>query len=164
MAPIRESQNQPENLTHQISSFIKLFSGICCLLLTLSSPDAAAISKNQQAAAFQINAGLNDAWVNVDAPLQGLFVTMFPDLGLVFVAWFTFDSEIPIMPAPAAFGAGDQRWVTALGTIDGNKVSLKAELTTGGSFNSSDPTPVQDTDYGTIDLEFSSCTEGIVTH
>ena len=42
-----------------------------------------------------LNSGLNDAWVSVDAPFQGMFITVFPDLGLVFLAWFTFDSETP---------------------------------------------------------------------
>ena len=30
-------------------------------------------------APFQINAGLNDAWVNADAALQGMFITVFPN-------------------------------------------------------------------------------------
>ena len=41
---------------------------------------------------FVINAGVNDAWVTDGAPLQGLFITAFPGLNLVFLAWFTFDS------------------------------------------------------------------------
>jgi cyclophilin family peptidyl-prolyl cis-trans isomerase len=122
---------------------------------------------------FIINAG-NDAWVNDAAPFQGLFVTAFPGLNLVFLAWFTFDTVIPVaqtqsesfsgrtVSAAAIFGADDQRWVTALGSIDGNKAVLKAELTTGGVFNGSDPLPTQDTDYGTITIEFESCSKGSV--
>ncbi len=111
---------------------------------------------------FTINAGLNDAWVNVDAPLQGLFVTVFPVLKLVFLAWFTFDSEQPPEDVMAEFGAPDQRWVTALGFYDGNRVEMAAELTTGGAFNSSDPLPTQDTEYGTINVEFTNCENGLV--
>ena len=106
---------------------------------------------------FQINAGLNDAWVNADAPLQGMFITVLPVLKLVFLAWFTFDSEQPPVDVLAEFGAPDQRWVTALGFYDGNRVEMAAELTTGGKFNASDPVPVQDTEYGTIDIEFTNC-------
>ena len=106
---------------------------------------------------FTINAGLNDAWVNANAPFQGMFVTVFPVLKLIFVAWFTFDSEQPPDDVSAVFGAPDQRWVTGLGTYDGNRVELKAELTTGGEFNTSDPLPAQDTNYGTIIIEFSHC-------
>ncbi len=110
-----------------------------------------------------INAGLNDAWVSPDAPLQGLFITYFPVLNVVFLSWFTFDSQPPPVEAVAAFGAPDQRWVTAVGTVNGNRVEMKAELTTGGVFNTSDPVPVQDTDYGTIKLEFSGCKAGKLT-
>ena len=124
---------------------------------------------------FTINAGVNDAWVTDGAALQGMFITVFPNLNLVFMAWFTFDSAAPAVALTnqlnavgsgsgtktaslaAVFGADDQRWVTALGSIDGNRVVLNAELTSGGSFNSSDSVPTQDTDYGTITLEFENC-------
>jgi hypothetical protein len=122
---------------------------------------------------FELNSGLNDAWVSADAAFQGMFVTVFPVLKLVFVAWFTFD----VPPAQAleqnpgtslesmmaAFGADDQRWITAVGAYDGNRAVLNAELTTGGQFNSSNPLPVQDTDYGNITLEFSDCSNGSVS-
>ncbi len=113
-------------------------------------------------AEFEINAGLNDAWVNAGAPFQGLFITVFPVLKLIFVGWFTFDSEPPAEDVMAVFGAPDQRWVTALGSYAGSSASLNAELTTGGSFNSSNPVPTQDTEYGSIDIEFTDCRTGIV--
>jgi hypothetical protein len=135
---------------------------------------------HEESHGFEINAGLNDAWVSADAPLQGMFVTVFPDLEFIFLAWFTFDS-VALAPAQeairessgqfektvnssAVFGADDQRWVTALGSYSGDSASLKAELTSGGKFHSSDPIPSQDTEYGTIDLKFKSCSEGVVTY
>jgi uncharacterized delta-60 repeat protein len=114
-------------------------------------------------AAAPINAGLNDAWVSEGAPFQGMFVTVFPGLKLVFVAWFTFDSVIP-NSGTATFGAIDQRWVTAVGPFSGGKATLKAELTTGGAFNTDSPLPTQDTNYGTIVIEFENCSEGTVTY
>lgn len=113
---------------------------------------------------FEINAGLNDAWVNALAPFQGLFVTVYPDLGIVFVAWFTFDSELPPPGDMAVFGAPDQRWVTAVGSYSGNRAELSVELTTGGVFNASQPVPVQDTDFGSMVLEFSDCGNGTLTY
>lgn len=113
---------------------------------------------------FVINAGLNDAWVSDSAPFQGMFITVFEDLGLVFLAWFTFDSVPPDGAASATFGAVDQRWVTALGTIDGNRVVLSAELTTGGAFNAEQPTPVQTPGYGTITLLFVDCETVLVSY
>ncbi|MDX1460828.1 MAG: hypothetical protein R3348_07205, partial [Xanthomonadales bacterium] len=112
---------------------------------------------------FVINAGLNDAWVNADAPFQGMFITVFEDLGLVFVAWFTFDS-VPPDGETATFGASDQRWVTGLGSIDGNMVELSMELTTGGAFNADDPTPTQVPAYGTMKITFQDCANGSVTY
>jgi len=112
---------------------------------------------------FTINAGLNDAWVSADAPLQGMFITVFPDLGLVFVAWFTFDSVSPGVGS-AVFGAADQRWVTGLGGIQGNRVELAMELTSGGAFNAAEPVPVQEAGYGTLALDFKDCTEASVTY
>jgi glucose/arabinose dehydrogenase len=104
-----------------------------------------------------INRGLTDAWVNANAPFQGMFITVFPDLERIFLAWFSFDSEPPPQNATAVFGAPDQRWVTALGSYQGHRADLKAELTTGGRFNASDPTAAQDTGYGTISIEFWHC-------
>lgn len=117
----------------------------------------------EHGAPFEINAGLNDAWVSDGAPFQGLFVTVFPELGLVFVAWFTFDTALPEENA-AVFGSGGQRWVTAVGPYEGNAASLKAELTTGGAFDSAEPMPQQDTDYGTVELQFENCGQGKVSY
>ena len=36
------------------------------------------------------------------------------------------------------------------------------ELTSGGLFNSPDSAPAQETNYGTLVLEFSDCTQGTV--
>jgi cyclophilin family peptidyl-prolyl cis-trans isomerase len=114
--------------------------------------------------AFLINPGLNDAWVNADAPLQGMFITVFPELGILFLAWFTFDSVAPAGDATAAFGAPDQRWVTAVGAFDGHRAELAAELTSGGVFNGPLPEPVQTPGYGTVILEFSDCRAANVSY
>ena len=92
-----------------------------------------------------------------------MFITVFEEIGLLFLAWFTFDSGQPGPEATAVFGAADQRWVTAVGAFSGNQAVLNAELTTGGVFNGSDPMPTQDTDYGEIVLDFDDCRNGHVT-
>jgi len=81
---------------------------------------------------------------------------VFPVLKQVFVAWFTFET-VPPGENTAAFGASDQRWVTALGSYSGNQATLQAELTTGGLFNSDLPLASQDAEYGTLELEFEHC-------
>lgn len=113
--------------------------------------------------AFLINAGLNDAWVNANAPFQGLFFTVFPDLSLFFAAWFTFDT-VPDQDATAVFAAPDLRWVTASGIYSGDSVTLSVELTTGGVFNDAEPEATQTPDYGTITIQFLSCNEALVTY
>lgn len=137
---------------------------LCDIGAHMGTITAVSIEEHEQdhGNTFQINAGLNDAWVSEDAPFQGMFITVYPDLGLIFIAWFTFDTTIPSEPPAAVFGAPDQRWVTAVGTFNGNKATLNAELTSGGIFHSLEPTPNQDTGYGTIELEFSGCREATV--
>jgi len=139
--------------------FVKEF--VSSSLGQLAKPNAVIIRRINN---FNINAGLNDAWVNVNAPFQGLFVTVFPAFKLVFVAWFTFDSGIPPADPAAVFGANDQRWVTGIGSFSGNRAELKMELTSGGIFNGSDPLAGQDTGYGTMTLVFLSCALGTVSY
>lgn len=123
-----------------------------------------AVVVRNKAPDFQINAGIDDAWVSSGAPFQGMFFTFFPDLNVLFAAWFTFDSVIPTGESMATFGAIDQRWVTGLGAVNGNQANLNMELTTGGAFNFPTPVPVQDTNYGTLNLEFASCSEATVSY
>jgi len=113
---------------------------------------------------FFINAGLNDAWVSDDAAFQGFFFTVFPDLSLFFLSWFTFDSVPPDGSVTAVFGAADQRWVTASGFFAGNSVTLNVELTSGGVFNGSDPLATQQPGYGTITIVFLDCKTAILTY
>lgn len=113
---------------------------------------------------ININAGMNDAWVSADAPFQGFFFTVFPQLKVFFLSWFTFDSQAPAQSATATFGAPDQRWVTASGGFEGDTATLSVELTSGGVFNSSDPTASQSPGYGTITIRFLSCEEAVLTY
>ena len=119
---------------------------------------------NAESAPFAINPGLNDAWVSVDAPLQGFFFTVFPDLEVFFLSWFTFDSEPPANGASAVFGTADQRWVTGAGAYSGNNVTVNVELTSGGIFDASEPLASQQPGYGTITIVFNSCNEAVMSY
>ncbi|MFT5139478.1 MAG: DNA-binding beta-propeller fold protein YncE [Lysobacterales bacterium] len=112
---------------------------------------------------FMINAGLNDAWVSADTSFQGFFFTVFENLNLFFLSWFTFDS-VPPSGDVATFGAADQRWVTASGVYTGNSVTLNLELTSGGIFNGSVPLAVQSLAYGTISIVFNNCNEAVLDY
>ena len=115
---------------------------------------------------FQINPGLNDAWYYMPTDGQGFFITVFPDLGYVSLAWFTYDTELPPEDATANLGDPGHRWLTALGPIDGDQAVMNITMTSGGIFDN--PTEVDRTDPpgsdGTITLTFDSCSAGTIEY
>jgi len=115
---------------------------------------------------FKINAGLNDAWYNPLTDGQGFFVTVFPDIEIVFLAWFTFDTELPPMDATANLGYAGHRWLTAIGSYVDNQVVMNISITTDGIFDNG--AAVQNTDPpgsdGTIILTFEDCKTGTVEY
>ena len=113
--------------------------------------------------AFRINASLNDAWTDPETPGQGFFITVFPDIAKIFLAWFTYDTERPPQDVTAFLGEPGHRWLTAFGSYADNRAVLDIEVTQGGIFDASSPGTTQDLD-GTIILEFSNCNAGTVTY
>jgi len=113
---------------------------------------------------FNINAGLNDAWYNAATSGQGFFINVFPGLGLMFMAWFTYDSERPDEGLMANPGEPGHRWLTAFGEYAGNSAVLNVELTFGGEFNSVVPVPKQSPDYGTVSIKFCDCNNATLTY
>jgi hypothetical protein len=115
---------------------------------------------------FNINPGLNDAWYYEPTSGQGFFITVFPDLGAVSLAWFTYDTELPPLDALANLGDPGHRWLTAVGPIDGNQVVMEIEMTSGGIFDAAsiiDRTAPPGSD-GTIILTFDSCNSGTIEY
>lgn len=106
---------------------------------------------------FAINAGLNDAWFNQDTAGQGLFVTVFPDIGSMFIAMFAYDTQRPAGNVAANLGEPGHRWFTAFGDYSGDSAVLDVELTEGGVFDAAIPAAVQTPGYGTVTLVFSDC-------
>ena len=111
---------------------------------------------------FEMNAGLNDAWFNPDTDGQGFFITVFPDLGIVLLAWFTYDTELPPADAEANLGDAGHRWFTAVGDINGNQAVMNIEMTSGGIFD--EPSNVKRRLDGTITLTFEDCKSGTVEY
>lgn len=115
---------------------------------------------------FVMNAGLNDAWYNPVTSGQGFFITVFPDLNLVSLAWFTYDTDLPAEDDTANLGSAGHRWLTAIGTINGDTAVLNINIASGGLFDTA--TEVQNTDPpgsdGTITLTFSGCNSGLVEY
>jgi len=111
---------------------------------------------------FEINVGLNDAWYDPVTDGQGFFITVFPDLGTVLLAWFTYDTELPPEAAASNLGDAGHRWLTALGPIDGNKSVMTITTTSGGLFDT--PTEIDKASDGTITLTFNNCNSGTVEY
>jgi len=110
---------------------------------------------------FPINEGLNDAWYNPLTPGQGFFITVFPEIQSMFIAWFTFDTTRPAAEIEAILGEPGHRWLTAFGPYTGDSARLNVELTEGGLFDSAQPQVSQSGD-GIIEVDFIGCNEGII--
>lgn len=117
---------------------------------------------------FVMNAGLNDAWFNPNTDGQGFFITVLPDVGSVFLAWFTYDTVLPDENATANLGSPGLRWLTAIGPIEGDHAVMKVEFASGGLFDTAPEGDLQRTDPpgsdGTITLTFSDCSLGLVEY
>lgn len=115
---------------------------------------------------FQLNAGLNDAWYNPVTDGQGFFITVFPGLGLISLAWFTYDTELPDDDIQSKLGDPGHRWLTALGSITGQMSVMNIDIAAGGIFDTT--TDITHTDPvgsdGTITLRFDNCSKGSVAY
>ena len=110
-----------------------------------------------------INAGMTDAWLDQDKPGQGFFMTVFPDIEILFLSWFTFDAERPPPGTPSVIGEPGHRWLTAQGRFTGNQALLDVYLTSGGVFDWPVPAPTT-VPNGWIELEFDGCRKGRLTY
>ncbi len=115
---------------------------------------------------FVMNAGLNDAWYNPLTDGQGFFITVFPDLNFVSLAWFTYDTDLPDEGESANLGDPGHRWLTAGGFIEGNQATMNITFTSGGLFDTA--SDVQRTEPagsdGVITLTFDGCTSGVIDY
>ena len=112
--------------------------------------------------AFQINVGLNDAWYYPITNGQGFFITVFPELGVVSLSWFTYDTERQDEDVTANLGETGHRWLNAVGAYSGNQAVLDISYATGGLFDTS--TDISEINDGTIILTFTDCKNGMVEY
>jgi len=132
----------------------------------IDHPEWAACIFESNCPGFQINAGLNDAWYNPATSGQGFFITVFPDLGMVSLAWFTYDTALPVEDAQANLGDAGHRWITALGPFTGNQAIMNIDITSGGLFDTASEvrhTEPEGSD-GTIKLTFDSCNSALIEY
>jgi len=112
---------------------------------------------------FSINAGLNDAWYDPATVGQGFLITVFPDSGQMFLAWFTYDLVRPAEGVTALIGEPGHRWLTAQGPYAGNQAVLDVWVSSGGAFDAAEP-PVTREQDGEMIIEFSDCNSGAVSY
>ena len=112
---------------------------------------------------FMINPGLNDAWFNKATDGQGMLITVFPDIAMMFLAWFTYDLERPGEEVEAQLGEPGHRWLTATGPYAEDRAVLDIDRVSGGVFDSGVP-PVEHNPDGTMVVEFTGCKEGTVSY
>jgi len=104
-----------------------------------------------------INPGIADAWIEAGLSGQGLLVSVFENIPLVFIAWFTYETTRPAGFPPPVIGEWGHRWVTLQGGYSGNVANLDIYLTQGGVFESPTPSPASAEKIGTATLTLNSC-------
>jgi len=114
---------------------------------------------------FEINYGLAGSWYNPNTDGQG-FVFDFAVSTVRFdalVYWFTYDDiaaddQTELM----GFGTKQSRWFTAIGPVQGNTVVMPIYRTAHGVFD--DSAAVTSDVVGSMELEFFSCFEALLTY
>ena len=111
---------------------------------------------------FVITEGVNGAWANFETLGQGQLMEVYPDVNLLFSAWFTWDTMQPDPGHMAGVGDPNHRWLTAQGGFEGDTATLDIYVARGGMFD--DPAPVQNDAAGTMTIQVLSCNEALVTY
>jgi hypothetical protein len=112
---------------------------------------------------FMINAGLNDAWYSPATEGQGMLIAVFPDVTVMFLAWFTYELERPGDEVKAQLGEPGHRWLTAAGDYADDRAVLDIDMVSGGIFDSGVPAVEHNPD-GTMIVEFTGCNEGTISY
>lgn len=135
---------------------------------TLRAVDVAQVARSlayvpEPAPPFVINSGPNHAWLNPATRGQGFFVRGFPDIGMIFLAWITYETDQPPEDLQVMPGEHGHRWITAFGPYAGNEAVLEIEITSRGIFDSGFPESMQSRG-GTNVLDFSDCEAATVAY
>jgi hypothetical protein len=114
---------------------------------------------------FLINPGISDAWFDPVTEGQGFFIIVWQDAQLIFLSWFTYDTERPPQDVIAVLGEPGHRWLTAQGGYAGDTATLDVFLTSGGVFDAAEPSAATDLDpIGTITIVWTGCNAGTLTY
>ena len=114
---------------------------------------------------FLINVAMTDAWFFPDTAGQGFFIIIWEDKKLVFLSWFTYDTERPPDSVMADLGEPGHRWLTALGPYEDDTALLDVFLSSGMIFDSPEP-PVetQRLEGASIEIVWTGCNEAVLKY
>lgn len=114
-------------------------------------------------APFRITKALAGGWFNPEVDGQGFLLDVYENINFLFMAWYTFDTMRPDASIPSTVGEAGQRWLTAQGPYGQDSANLDLFNAKGMVFNSPSP-PVDNQPDGTLDIQFTSCTEGSIDY
>lgn len=120
-----------------------------CLVFALALAAALPAAADSQLADVPgLRGDFSGTWYDPAKPGQGVMVEI-RDRGQATVAWFTFDA------------AGAPMWLFGVADVRGTTLSAQVSRVSGGAFPPAfDPTRVQSTPWGTLELDFAGCGEG----
>jgi hypothetical protein len=113
-------------------------------------------TKGQTTTGFQVGAGVSGSWFDAARNGEGIIVEILPD-GRALAIWFTY---------PAAGESGEQAWLIAQdGVIEGDRIRFSQVFRPlGARFGPAfDPAQLQVQQWGTLEMQFSSCTASTVS-
>lgn len=113
---------------------------------------------------FLINPGITDAWYDPETAGQGFFIIVLEQTGIIFMAWFTYDTERSPEDVTAILGEPGHRWLTAQGPYQGDMAMLDVYNTVGGVFDMAEPVPQTGDPVGTITITWTDCENGVLTY
>jgi plastocyanin len=114
---------------------------------------------------FLINDALSDAWYFPETDGQGFLIIVWETRKLVFLSWYTYDTERPPEDVTAILGEPGHRWLTALGPYEGDTALMDVFLSQGMIFDSAE-LPVDTVQYpgATMEIVWTGCNAGIVKY
>jgi PKD repeat protein len=141
------------------------------VMLTVTDNDGASdsltrmVTVAEPGSEFQINAAIADAWFSPLTDGQGFFIIVWEDNGLIFLSWFTYDTERPPEDVMAILGEPGHRWLTAQGPYSEDTATLNVYLTSGGVFDAASPAPeTGEQPIGTITIVWTGCNSGTLNY
>ena len=114
-------------------------------------------------ATFLITEGVNGAWYNTETPGQGILMEVYPDIPLLFAAWFTWDTSPPGAGEMAVIGDPNHRWLTAQGGYELDTATLPVGVSRGGIFDAPNLVPPPET-VGSMTIQFQECNAAEVSY